>query len=58
MNPIEEAFSKIKNLVRKAGERDGEALNEAIAAALAIRPQDVIGWFTHCGCYESQGQYL
>ena len=59
LNPIEEAFSKIKNLVRKAGEREREALNEAIAAALrAIRPQDVIGWFTHCGCYESQGQYL
>lgn len=59
LNPIEEAFSKVKNLVRKAGEREREALNEAIAAALrAIKPQDVIGWFTHCGCYESQGQYL
>jgi transposase len=31
MNPIEEAFSKIKNLLRKAGEREREALNEAIA---------------------------
>jgi transposase len=58
LNPIEEAFSKIKQLVRKAAEREREALNEAIAAALrAIRPQDVIGWFAHCGCYESWGQY-
>ena len=58
LNPIEEAFSKIKNLVRKAGEREREALNEAIAAALrAIRPRDVIGWFAHCGCYEPRVQY-
>jgi len=58
LNPIEEAFSKIKNLVRKAAERTREALNEAIAQALqAIRPQDVVGWFAHCGCYESRAQY-
>jgi transposase len=58
LNPIEEAFSKIKNLVRKAAERTREGLNEAIAQALrAIRPQDVVGWFAHCGCYESQDQY-
>ena len=31
LNPIEEAFGKIKNIVRKAGERTREALNEAIA---------------------------
>lgn len=30
-SPIEEAFSKIKHLVRKAGKRTQEALNEAIA---------------------------
>lgn len=58
LNPIEEAFSKIKNLVRKAAERTREGLNEAIAQALtAIRPQDVVGWFAHCGCYESRDQY-
>ena len=58
LNPIEEAFSKIKNLVRKAGERTREALDEAIAQALgAITPQDVVGWFAHCGCYESRDQY-
>ncbi len=58
LNPIEEAFSKIKNLVRKAGERTREALDEAIAQALgAITPQEVVGWFAHCGCYESRDQY-
>jgi len=58
LNPIEEAFSKIKNLVRKAGERTREALNEAIAQALkAVTLGDVVGWFSHCGCYESRGQY-
>ena len=58
LNPIEEAFSKIKHLVRKAAERTREALIEAIAQALtAIRPQDVVGWFAHCGCYQSQDQY-
>ncbi len=59
LNPIEEAFSKIKNLVRKAGERTREALNEAMAQALeAVTPRDVVGWFAHCGCYEARGQYL
>ena len=58
LNPIEEAFSKIKNLVRKASERTREALTEAIAQALAaIRPRDVVGWFAHCGCYEPRVQY-
>ena len=58
LNPIEEAFSKVKHLVRKAAERTREGLNAAIAEALrAIRPQDVVGWFAHCGCYESRGQY-
>lgn len=57
LNPIEEAFSKIKNIVRKFGARTREALNEAIAAALSeIKLEDVIGWFSHCG-YESRGQY-
>jgi hypothetical protein len=53
-----EAFSKIKNLVRKAAERTREALNDAVAQVLrAIRPQDVVGWFAHCDCYESRDQY-
>lgn len=58
LNPIEEAFSKIKNIVRKFGARTREALNEAIAEALSeIKLEDVIGWFSHCG-YESRDQCL
>jgi transposase len=56
LNPIEEAFSKIKNIVRKAGARTREALVEAIALAIsALTLEDVAGWFTHCG-YRPQDQ--
>jgi transposase len=47
-NPIEEAFAKIKTLLRKAAARTKEALVEAIAAALsAVTAQDVMGFFEH-----------
>jgi len=49
-NPIEEAFSKLKEALRRAEARTQEALEAAIAAALAtITAQDARGWFTHCG---------
>jgi transposase len=49
-NPIEEAFSKIKGLVRKAEARTKEALLEAIGLALsAVTSEDVRGFFEHCG---------
>ncbi len=49
-NPIEEAFAKIKNLLRKACARSKEALVDAIAAALsAITAEDVRGFFEHAG---------
>ncbi|CAN5735759.1 hypothetical protein BH18ACT11_BH18ACT11_29920 [soil metagenome] len=57
-NPIEEAFSKIKQLVRKAGARTRQALVEAIARALtAVRLEDAAGWFAHAG-YRPQDQPL
>jgi transposase len=50
LNPIEEAFSKIKGLVRKAETRTKEALVEAIGSALsAITSRDARGFFEHCG---------
>ncbi len=56
LNPIEEAFAKIKNLLRKAAARTKEALVEAIAAALrAISAQDARGFFEHAG-YRPTGQ--
>ena len=52
LNPIEGAFSKIKNIVRKVAARTREALVEAIALAIsAITPEDVAGWFAHCGYF-------
>jgi transposase len=49
-NPIEEAFSKIKALLRKAEARSREALLEAIGKAIsAITDQDAHGFFEHCG---------
>lgn len=50
LSPIEEAFSKLKTALRRAGARTGEALEEAIAQALfTITAQDAQGWFQHCG---------
>ena len=58
LNPIEEAFSKIKGLLRKAGARSREALIEALGRALeAITSQDARGFFEHCG-YRIVGQWL
>jgi transposase len=59
LNPIEEAFSKIKNILRKVGAaRTHEALLEAMSGALsAVMPWEAAGWFDHCG-YEVEVQYL
>ncbi len=58
MNPIEEAFSKIKNILRKVGARTHDGLLEAMAKALSeVTPEDAAGWFDHCG-YEVEVQYL
>jgi transposase len=58
LNPIEEAFSKIKNTLRKLAARTHEALLEAMEEALSkVTPWDAAGWFDHCG-YEVEVQYL
>jgi transposase len=50
LNPIEEAFAKLKGLLRKSGARSREALVEAMGAALdAITVGDARGFFGHCG---------
>ncbi len=49
-NPIEEALSKVKHLLRKSGARTKEALIEAMGRALAaVSAGDVRGFFAHCG---------
>jgi transposase len=50
LNPIEEAFSKVKGTLRKAKARTREALFEATHRALcALTPDDARGFFGHCG---------
>jgi transposase len=49
-SPIEEAFSKVKGILRRVGARTREALLEATSEALdAVSPRDARGWFGHCG---------
>lgn len=49
-NPIEHAFSKVKQFLRRAKARTDDALRAATWAALAsITRSDIAGWFSHCG---------
>ncbi len=57
-SPIEGAFSKVKNILRKAQARTHEALVEAIGIALdAVSRRDALGYFEHCG-YQVRDQLL
>ena len=50
LNPIEEAFSKMKGLLRRARAQTREALIEAMGQALdAVTNRDARGFFEHCG---------
>ena len=50
LSPIEEAFSKLKTLLRRAEARTQDALYDAIALVLdQITAQDAQGYFGHCG---------
>ncbi len=50
LNPIEEAFSKVKGILRKAGARTRKALVEATGRALdTITRDDIRGFFSDCG---------
>ena len=58
LNPIEQAFSKVKGLLRRAEARTREALVEAMGQALsAVTTQDASGFLNHCG-YRDQAQLL
>jgi transposase len=57
-NPIEQAFSKVKGMLRGAEARTREALIEAMGRALcAVTATDVPGFFGHCG-YRATAQLL
>jgi transposase len=49
-NPIEQAFSKVKQALRRAQARTDDDLRAATWATFAtITPTDAAGWFAHCG---------
>ena len=55
-SPIEEAFSKVKGLLRKAEARSREALVEAMGKVLdTVTARDARRFFEHCG-YRASGQ--
>jgi transposase len=57
-NPIEEAFAKIKGMLRQAGARTKDALVDALGEALsAVSAQDAQGYFQHAG-YRPRAQLL
>jgi transposase len=59
LNPIEEAFSKVKNLIRKAKARTLEALFAVTAGALeALSEEDARGFFDDCGYDASRDHSL
>jgi transposase len=55
LSPIEELFSKIKELLRTVGARTVTAVMEALGIALTlVTPSDIQGWFQHRAPYANQ----
>jgi transposase len=49
-SPIEPCWSKVKTFLRGAAARTRHQLETALKSALhTLRPEDIRGWFTHCG---------
>jgi transposase len=58
LNPIEQAFSKVKGILRRAEARTREALIEAMGQALsAVTLADSYGFFAHRS-YRAMSQLL
>ena len=52
LSPIEEAFSKVKAVLRRIGARTREALQAALEYALTtVSASAAAGWFSHCGYF-------
>ena len=48
--PIEQAFSKLKAILRGLGARTREALEQAVGMAIeTITREDAVAWFAHAG---------
>lgn len=49
-NPIEEAWAKIKDIIRRLETRTRDAFDSAVACAIdQVRKTDILGWVTHAG---------
>jgi transposase len=54
LNPIELAFSKLKALLRKAGQRTVDGLWDFLGQALdAFGPEECRNYFRHCGYHDT-----
>jgi transposase len=54
-SPIEEAFSKVKAILRRIGARTREDLQAALEYALTtVSASDAKGWFRHCGYFPDE----
>ena len=51
LNPIELAWSKFKNHLRRVGARTRRTLARAIRRGLTLTAKDARGFFKHCGYY-------
>ena len=50
LNPIEAAWAKLKNTIKKYRPRSLDAIDQAVAKAIpTITDVDAVGWFEHCG---------
>jgi transposase len=55
LNPIEHMWSKVKAFLRALKARTRTGLLAAIRDALrSVTPDDVLGWFSHCGYVATQ----
>jgi len=52
-SPIEQAWSKIKNIMRKFAATSSDTLWEAFCVGYgAVTGENAQGWFKGCGCYD------
>jgi transposase len=55
-DPIEEMFSKVKEVLRRAGARAKNELYDALSEALwQVAPEDILGWLQHAGLCATLG---
>ena len=49
-SPLEHCWAKVKTCLRSSAARTRRRLEAALSTALTrIQPEDIRGWFTHCG---------